>query len=65
MDEITYPFPNLNGCIVEVWECEYVILFHTLPGMWLFIQAGIKVNPCYKRGPRFSNISELDILMSF
>ena len=20
MDEITYPFPNLNGCIVEVWE---------------------------------------------
>ena len=19
-DEITYPFPNLNGCIVEIWE---------------------------------------------
>ena len=26
----------------------YVILFHTLPTMWLLIHAGIEVNPWYK-----------------
>ena len=34
-DEITDPFPHFNGTTV--------ILSHTLLGMWLFIQAGIKV----------------------
>ena len=37
-DEITYPFLNFNGA--------YVILSHTLQGMWLLIHAGIKVKPC-------------------
>ena len=31
-NKITYPFPNFDG---------YVILAHTLLGMWLFIHGGI------------------------
>ena len=44
-DEITYPFPNLNGCTDEVWEatlncaCDYL----SMPGLKL-----IHVS---KRGP--------------
>ena len=49
-DEITYPFPNFNGCTVEVWEwinnsislydgCNY------LPPL------GLKLNHVSKRGP--------------
>ena len=28
-DEITYPFPNFNGCTVEVWEwmCNIILYF--------------------------------------
>ena len=44
-DEISYPFPNFNGATVEVWE--WISNFaHTSHCMWLFIHAGIKVNPC-------------------
>ena len=43
-DEITYPFPNFNGCAVEVGE--WIILSHTILGTWLLIHAGIEVNPC-------------------
>ena len=35
-DEITYLFPNFNGCTVEVWEWINNSI-HTLPGMWLLI----------------------------
>ena len=35
----------------------YVILSHTLLGMWLPIQAGIKVAHVFKKGPR-SNVSK-------
>ena len=27
-DEITYPFPNLNGANVEVWECLNNFIAH-------------------------------------
>ena len=37
-DEITYPFPKFENVLV--------ISFHTMPGMWLVIHAGIKVDPC-------------------
>ena len=40
-DEITYPYPNFNGCTSDVWE---VISSHILLGVWLLIHAGIKVN---------------------
>ena len=29
-DEIVYPFPNLNGCIVEVWEWICNLTQHSL-----------------------------------
>ena len=43
--EITYPFPNFNGCTFEISDW---ISFssHMLLGMWLLIQAGITVDPC-------------------
>ena len=45
-DQITYPFFNFNGATVEVYEwISNLIASHTLPGMWLHIQAGIKVKP--------------------
>ena len=42
-DEITYPFLNFTG--------HKVISSHTLPGRWLLIHAGIKVNPYLLNGP--------------
>ena len=48
-DEITYPFPNINGATVEVWEwmnnSPYILW-----RVWLLIHAEIKVKPCYRRG---------------
>ena len=47
-DEIIDPFPNFNGETVEV--CEWISIFsNTLSGMWLFIHAGIEVNPCWEK----------------
>ena len=46
--EITYPFPNFNGCTVET--SEWISKFtHTLLGMWLLVHVGIEVNPCQKK----------------
>ena len=42
-DEITYPLPNFNGITVEV--LEWIILPHTLLGMWSLTHGGIKVKP--------------------
>ena len=36
-DEIMYPFPNLNGCTIEVCGNGKVISSHTLLDMWLLI----------------------------
>ena len=44
-DEITCPFPNFNGCTVEVWEWISYFILH-VTGMWLLIHAGIQVKPC-------------------
>ena len=41
--EITYPFPNFTGCSFEVWDW-ISNSSHMLLGMWLLINAGIKVN---------------------
>ena len=44
-DEITYPFPNFNGCTIEVWEW----ISNCIPQLtrhWLLIHAGIKATPC-------------------
>ena len=43
--EITYPFLNFNGETIEVWELLSNFIPH-FNGMWLLIQAGIKVKPC-------------------
>ena len=42
-NDITYPFPNFSGATVEDWEWMNDFI-HILPGMWLLIHAGIKVN---------------------
>ena len=44
-DEVTYPFPNFNGCSIEVWELINNFIPHFIMS-WLFIHAGITVNPC-------------------
>ena len=43
--EISRPFPNVNGTIVDVreWISNSIT---TLQTMWLLIHTGIKVNPC-------------------
>ena len=43
--EIAYPFLNFNSTTVEVKNGK-AISSRTLPGVWLLIHAGIKVNPC-------------------
>ena len=41
-DEITYPFPNFNGCTIKFWE---LIGTHLL-GMQLLIHAATEIKPC-------------------
>ena len=53
--EITHPFPNFNGAAIEVWGWISNFIPY-LNGVWLLIHPGIKVNPCYQKGP-FSDIS--------
>ena len=43
-DDITYPFPNLKCCAVEVQEWMNYFIPHFIM-VWLLIHAGIKVNP--------------------
>ena len=44
-DQIIYPFPNFNGCTVDVWESEFkVISSHMLfSHMWLHIHVEIEL----------------------
>ena len=49
MYEIIPPSPNFNDTAVEILELIRNSS-HTLLGMWLFIHAGIKVDPCLSRG---------------
>ena len=41
-DEITYPFPNVNGATVEVWS---LISSHTSLDICWLIHAGVQVIP--------------------
>ena len=44
-DEFTYPFPNLDGAAVQVWE--WIMNSLILQGMWVFIHTEIDVKPCH------------------
>ena len=51
LDEITYPFPNINGCTVEVWKMDK--LFHHAiynECNYLFMLE-LELIPVSKRGP--------------
>ena len=42
---ITYPFPDINGAAVEVWEWMNKFVAHFID-MWLHIHFGISINLC-------------------
>ena len=42
-DEITYPFPNFNGCILELWQWKSNFILH--------LSGHAITYPCYSRGP--------------
>ena len=48
-------FPNLNSAINEVSECISDFIQYLL-GMWLLINAGIKVNPGSQKDPQLWNV---------
>ena len=35
-NDITYPFPNLSGCAVEVWEWMRNFIPHFIVGVFIF-----------------------------
>ena len=45
-DEITYPFPNLDGCIIELIEWISYFVSHYTMDVRLLIHAGIQFKPC-------------------
>ena len=50
-DEITYPFPNFNGCTMEVWEWISNFIPHTLyNGCNYLPMLGLKLIHVSKRG---------------
>ena len=51
-DKIVYPFPNFNGCTVEVWQW-LVIFSHTLQCVYLLSMQHLTLNHVSKWGPRF------------
>ena len=55
--EITYPFPNLNGAAVEVWE--WVSSPHSLLGVWLLDILRCKLIHASKRGKRIKSACNL------
>ena len=50
--EITYPFPNFNGCTVEVWERIGNFISYYI--MDLKINAGLNFIIVSKRGPWYT-----------
>ena len=50
-DEITYPFPNLNGATVEIWVqiSNFIPHFHRCKYLSML---GLKLNRASKRNPR-------------
>ena len=55
-DEITYPFPNFNGCAVEVWEWISNFITHFTGHVITYPCGVLKLIHVSKRSPR-SNIS--------
>ena len=53
-DEITYPFPNLNGCTVEAWEWITNSIQHFINGRNYLSMLGLKLIHVSKRDPRSS-----------
>ena len=45
-DEITYPFPNFNGCTVEVWEWISNFTPHFIIDVITYPCSGIKMKQC-------------------
>ena len=51
-DEITYSFSNLNAAPLKFGNKIELISSHNLLGMCFRIHIGIKVNPCWWKGPQ-------------
>ena len=51
-DEITYPFPNFNGCTVEVWGWISNFITHFIGHMIAY--------PCWNSIDPFINLGEID-----
>ena len=49
--EITYPFPNFNGCTVELWEWISNSISPFYDGCNYLSMMGLKFNYINKRGP--------------
>ena len=45
-DEITYPFLNFNGRVVDVWERKGYFISISIIDSVITIHAGIKIKPC-------------------
>ena len=54
-DEITHPFPNFNGCTVEVLEWITNSIPHFIMDVITY-QASLKLNHASKKGPCFTNM---------
>ena len=48
-DEVTYPFPNFNGCAVEVWEWIRNFTPH-FTGQVITDPCWVKMTPCQSKG---------------
>ena len=57
-DEITYPFPNSNGCTVGVWKLIVIFTTHVMYNVCNYLSMiGLKLNHVSKMGPGMSNQS--------
>ena len=50
-DEITYPFPNLNGCTVEVWEWIGIFIPHFIMDVITYPYWDLKLSYVCKGAP--------------
>ena len=58
-DEIIYPFPNFNGCTVEVWEWISNFIPHFTRHMIAYPCCDLKLNHVSKRGHRQLSLAVL------
>ena len=50
-EDITFPFPNFNGCTVEVWEWISNFISHFTEHVITYPCLGLKLNYVSKRSP--------------